>query len=168
MRLAPQPISAASFGPFGLLIDVEGREAEAINAGTTARHSDLAALDLRGPNVDPTLAIYVARARTFPLAISTLERHAQAAQVFLPMGLHRFVVVVAPGTGAPEWERLRAFVTSPGQGVALHRGTWHHGLIALGDGDRFAVIEGGNYRADTLEAAAPRAIELAAPVGDPE
>jgi ureidoglycolate lyase len=47
----------------------------------------------------------------------------------------------------------------------LHRGTWHHGLVALGDGDRFAVIEGANYRADSQEIAAPRPIELAAPRG---
>jgi ureidoglycolate lyase len=47
--------------------------------------------------------------------------------------------------------------------VSLNRGCWHHGLVALGSGDRFAVIEGGNYRDDTEEAAAPRPIELAEP-----
>ena len=73
---------------------------------------------------------------------------------------HRFVVVVAPGKETPDWAALRAFVTKPGSGVALQRGCWHHGLIALGDGDRFAVIEGGDYRADTEEVAAPRPIEL--------
>lgn len=163
MRIVPEEISAAGFAAFGILVDAHDREPEMINAGTTARHSDLAALDLRGPGVDPMLGIYVARARAFPLAIEKLERHAQAAQVFLPLGMHRFVVVVAPGTHAPEWERLRAFVTRPGQGVALHRGTWHHGLVALGDGDRFAVIEGGGYRGDTLEVAAPRALVVDAP-----
>jgi hypothetical protein len=36
-------------------------------------------------------------------------------------------------------------------------------LIALGDGDRFAVMEGGNYRIDTVEVAAVADIELHAP-----
>jgi ureidoglycolate lyase len=163
MRIEPEEISAGSFAPFGLLVDARAREPETINAGTTARHSDLAPLDLRAPGVDPMLGIYVARARAFPLAVEKLERHAQAAQVFLPLGMHRFVVVVAPGEHAPEWERLRAFVTHPGQGIALNRGTWHHGLIALGDGDRFAVIEGGRYREDTTEVVAPLPLVLAAP-----
>ena len=161
--LIPIEISAAAFRPFGTLIDAGAVSPEAINDGTTMRHSDLAALDLRGGSRDPVLGIYVASARRFPLRIARLERHQSAAQVFLPLGNHRFVVVVAPGSEMPQWEGLRAFVTRPGQGVVLHRGCWHHGLVALGDGDRFAVVEGGDYRADTHEAAAPHAIELEAP-----
>jgi ureidoglycolate lyase len=118
---------------------------------------------VRGAGRDPALGIYVAKARRFPLRIERLERHRQASQTFLALGAHRFVVVVAPGVDAPDWEGLRAFVTAPGQGVSLARGCWHHGLVALGDGDRFAVIEGGDYRRDTYEAAAPAAIELDAP-----
>jgi|KBSSwiStaDraftv2_1062776.scaffolds.fasta_scaffold751547_2 ureidoglycolate lyase len=153
-------ITAGAFAPFGTLIDAAAVAPEAINDGTTLRHPDLAALDLRGGARDPVIGIYVASARRFPLGIAKLERHRRAAQVFLPLGPHRFVVVVAPGKEAPDWAALRAFVTKPGSGVALQRGCWHHGLIALGDGDRFAVIEGGDYRADTEEVAAPRPIEL--------
>ena len=162
-RLLPRRFDGGAFAPYGIVIATEGRASEPINAGTTQRFSDLAALDLRSPERDPVLGIYVARARAFPLRIEKLERHRQAAQVFLPLGPQRFIVVVAPGGDSPQWDRLEAFVTSPGQGVSLRRGCWHHGLVALGDGDRFAVIEGGNYRDDTQEAAAPGAIELAAP-----
>ena len=155
-RLHARAITVAAFAPYGTLIDTATRSPEAINDGTTQRHSDLATLDLR----DPVLGIYVAQARRLPLAIAKLERHREAAQVFLPLGGHRFVVVVAAGEDAPDWGRLEAFITAPGQGVSLRRGCWHHGLVALGDGDRFAVLEGGNYRADTVEVAAPEAIEL--------
>jgi ureidoglycolate lyase len=161
-RLRARGIDAGAFAPFGTLIDAGARAPELINAGTTRRHSDLATLDLRAPERDPVLGIYVADARVFPLRVEKLERHRQAAQVFLPLGAHRFIVVVAPGEDAPDWPRIEAFVTQPGQGIALKRGCWHHGLIALGDGDRFAVIEGGGYRADTIEAFAPDAIELQA------
>ena len=162
-RLLPHGFDGGAFAPYGTVIATEGRASESINAGTTQRFPDLAALDLRTPDRDPFIGIYVARARAFPLRIEKLERHRQAAQVFLPLGAHRFIVVVAPGVDAPQWERMEAFITSPGQGVCLRRGCWHHGLVALGDGDRFAVIEGGNYRDDTQEVAAPGAIELAAP-----
>jgi ureidoglycolate lyase len=162
-RLEAQPLAAEAFAPFGIVIDTAGRAAEAINDGTTERFSSLAALDLRGPASDPVLGIYVARARAFPLRIARLEHHRQAAQVFVPLGAHRFVVVVAPGANQPQWDGIRAFVSAPGQAVSLRRGCWHHGLVALADGDRFAVIEGGGYRDDTREIAAPEPIELLSP-----
>jgi ureidoglycolate lyase len=162
--LRARSIAAAEFAPFGTLIDADTKAPELINDGTTRRYPDLAALDLRAPGRDPVLGIYVAQARRFPLEIAKLERHSQAAQVFLPLGPHRFIVIVAPGAETPDWNDVAAFITAPGQGVALRRGCWHHGLVALGDGDRFAVIEGGNYRADTVEVTAPRRIEVAAPV----
>ena len=162
-RLIPRGFDSGAFAPYGIVIATEGRASESINAGATQRFPDIAALDLRTPDRDPVLGIYVARARVFPLRIEKLERHRQAAQVFLPLGAQRFIVVVAPGVDAPQWDRAQAFITAPGQGVSLRRGCWHHGLVALNDGDRFAVIEGGNYRDDTQEATAPGSIELAAP-----
>jgi len=163
LLIVPAEITAEAFAPFGTLIDAAAVKPEAINDGTTMRHSDLAALDLRAGERDPVIGIYVASARRFPLRLAKLERHRQASQVFVPMGDHRFVVVVAAGVEAPDWGALHAFLTRPGQGVSLRRGCWHHGLVALGDGDRFAVIEGGDYRKDTEEVEAPQAIELAAP-----
>lgn len=158
-----QLISTAAFEPFGLLIQSGSGPIEVINDGSTQRHSDLAALDLRGPESDPVVAVYVAQARRFPLPIVRLEQHREASQTFVPLGVQRFVVVVASGKDAPDWTSVAAFLTEPGQGVSLRRGCWHHGLIALGDGDRFVVIEGGNYRRDTFEIAAPGTIVLCAP-----
>ena len=159
--LVAAPLDALSFANYGDVIDVAGRTPEAINDGTTRRYSDLARLDtgMRGG----VLGIYEARARTLPIDIARLERHREAAQVFIPLGAQRFIVVVAPGTEMPDWDGVRAFITSPGQGVALKRACWHHGLVALNDGDRFAVIEGANYRADTVEVEAPYAIRLLKP-----
>jgi ureidoglycolate lyase len=155
------PIDALTFANYGDLIDVAGREPETINDGSTRRYPDLARLDMgmRGG----VLGIYEAQARELPLDVKRLERHREAAQVFIPLGTQRFIVVVAPGTDAPEWDGVRAFITAPGQGVALKRACWHHGLVALNDGDRFAVIEGANYRADTAEMEAPYAIRLLKP-----
>ena len=102
-RLHARPITAAAFAPFGTLIDAAAKSPEAINDGTTQRHSDLATLDLR----DPVLGIYVAQARSLPLRIAKVERHREAAQVFLPPGDHRFIVLAAAGADAPDWQRPR-------------------------------------------------------------
>jgi ureidoglycolate lyase len=158
-----QGIDAKEFSRFGVVIDAGGATPELINEGTTKRFADLAAFDAGDSPASPTIGIYLADARSFPLRIARLERHRQAGQAFIPLGMHCFVVVVAPGREIPEWEQIRAFVTGPGQGISLHRGTWHHGLVSLNDADRFAVIEGGNYRADTQEIIAPEELWLDGP-----
>ena len=162
-KLTCRPLDRAAFAPFGTVIEAAGARVDLINDGSTRRYSDLASVDLRGPARDPVIGLYEASARRFPLRLLRLERHAQASQVFIPLGVHRFIVVVAPGDEAPGWAGLAAFASAPGQGVCLKRGCWHHGLVALGDGDRFVVIEGGDYRNDTVEVDAPETIELVAP-----
>ena len=161
--LVAAPIDARTFENFGDLIDARSRVPELINDGTTRRYSDLVQVDV-GRRGNPVLSIYDASARAFPLAIRRLERHREASQVFLPLGTQRFIVIVAPGLDAPEWENIRAFMTAPGQGVALRRACWHHGLVALDDGDRFAVLEGANYREDVAEVGAPYEVTLLQPL----
>ena len=161
--LVAAPIEARSFANYGELVETGARASEAINDGTTRRFAG-ARLDVVAGGGDPLLNLYVAMARAFPLRLARLERHREAAQAFLPLGAHRFIVVVAPGLEAPDWSAVRAFITEPGQGVVLKRATWHHGLVALGDGDRFAVIEGANHREDTAEVAAPYELTLLRPV----
>jgi ureidoglycolate lyase len=166
-RIACQAISAQGFAPFGALIDAAAATPELINDGSTRRYADLARLDINAAGADPVIGIYVASARNFPLRFSSLERHRQASQVFIPLGMQRFIVAVAPGGDRPDWSRLAAFLTEAGQGISLHRGTWHHGLIALNDGDRFAVIEGSNYRSDSEVISLPEPVLLDASVRRP-
>jgi ureidoglycolate lyase len=80
-----------------------------------------------------------------PLTIRTLERHRFAAQTFIPLASVRYLVVVAPNRtadGAPDLDRLRAFIAGPGQGVCYRRGTWHHGLTVLDRPGDFVVMMG--------------------------
>ncbi len=163
--LSCQELSATAFAPFGAVIDAQGRTPEFINDGTTARYADLASLDLCAHPADgaPRIHLYVASARRFPLRLARLERHHRASQVFIPLNGQRFIVVVAPGAAQPEWEGMQAFLSMPGQAISLHRMCWHHGLVALNDGDRFAVIEGGSYRTDTEEMSVPEEVLLELP-----
>ncbi|WP_019143129.1 ureidoglycolate lyase [Noviherbaspirillum massiliense] len=161
-HLACHPLNASAFAPFGTVIDTEGRTADLINEGTTRRYADLASLDLCSDG-NPRLHLYLASARAFPLRLTQLERHRHASQVFIPLNGQRFIVVVAPGAAQPEWENIQAFLSAPGQAIALHRGSWHHGLLALNEGDRFAVIDGAGYRSDTEEMPLPEEILLDLP-----
>ncbi len=86
------------------------------------------------------LAVFRAQARTFPLPIAELERHALGSQVFVPLGTRRFVIVVAPAGAAADAVTPSAFVTDGAQGIVLAPGVWHHALLAVDAGD-FAVIE---------------------------
>lgn len=164
MKLVPcQAITEAAFAPYGQLIQAGKGQVDLINDGSTQRHSDLATLDLLASGRDPVLSVYVSQARRLPLTIARLEQHRAASQTFVPLGPQRFIVVVAAGGVAPDWSTVVAFVTEPGQGVSLGRGCWHHGLVALNDGDRFVVIEGGGYRCDTFEVEAADEIVLERP-----
>ena len=143
--LHPEPMTPQAFAAYGTVVapfphDQPPAGARAINGGTTWRLDLLADLDLHQGGGTPGLAVYSAAARTFPLALEEMERHTQGSQSFLPLGIARFVVVVAPAGAAPNASDLKAFITNGQQGVVLHPGTWHHGLVAV-DAGSFAVVE---------------------------
>jgi ureidoglycolate lyase len=140
MELTAQPITAAAFGPYGWLLDAEGHVGRSVNDGTSLRVDGLSGLDLNAAGGTPCLAVFRARARDPRGPWRTLERHRLGTQTFVPLAGARCVVLVALGDAAPVVATLAAFVVSGRQGVTLRPGTWHHGLIALDDGD-FVVLE---------------------------
>jgi ureidoglycolate lyase len=144
--LSPVPLTATGFAAYGTVVEPFAHAhppppgARAINDGTTWRLDLMADLDLHQGGGTPGLAVYSATARTFPLALQEMERHTQGSQSFLPLTGARFVVVVALPGAAPGASELKAFITNGQQGVVLHPGTWHHGLVAVQAGS-FAVVE---------------------------
>jgi ureidoglycolate lyase len=145
MNLTPEPLTALAFAPFGTVIDALPSSVDTgtdlINAGSAARTEAVRALDLVRDDGRAVLALYQARARTFPFEAVVLERHRLSDQVFLPLGAAlRCVLLVAPAGPAPAASALRAFITTGAQGVRIGAGTWHHPLLALQDGT-WAVIE---------------------------
>ena len=143
-RLVPQPLTATAFAPFGVVVELPEPQAgiaqRAINSGTTQRHDLLPDMQLTAEGGVPMLAIFRAQPRSFPMPITEMERHALGSQTFIPLGGHRFVVVVAPVGKAPQAGDLRAFITNGHQGITLAPGVWHHPLMAVEGGD-FDVIE---------------------------
>lgn len=133
-----EPLTAATFAPFGDVLDVSGDPDKMINQEMCGRYHDRAEIDVTDGKAG--ISLFSAQARSFPIALDMVERHPDGSQAFIPMSLDPFVVVVAPDeNGVPG--KPRAFLTEPGQGVNYHRGTWHGVLTPLHAPGLFAVVD---------------------------
>jgi ureidoglycolate lyase len=68
-------------------------------------------------------------------AVVWLERHMHMTQLFVPLGLEPFAMVLAPpnherGAQTPDIDTVTAFAIPPGHALLLHIGTWHDFPIA--------------------------------------
>lgn len=77
-----------------------------------------------------------------PMEIRMLERHPLGSQAFYPVDGGRMLIVVAP-PGELDESKIRAFISTPDQGVNYARGTWHHPLLCLQHPGRFLVVDRG-------------------------
>ena len=133
-----EPLTVAAFAPFGDVLDVSGEPDKIINQGLCGRYHDRAAVDVIDGKAG--ISLFNAQARQLPLVLDMVERHPDGSQAFLPMSFSPFLVIVAPDeNGKPG--RPRAFLSTAGQGVNYHRGTWHGVLTPLHAPGLFAVID---------------------------
>ena len=131
-----QPLTADAFAPFGDVIQLRDAPDKMINAGLCGRHHDLALLDF-GEDGRAGISLFDAHPRSLPYALDLLERHPEGSQAFIPMTQNPFLVIVSETAHS----RPQAFLTMPGQGINLHRGTWHGVLTPLAAPGLFAVID---------------------------
>ena len=133
-----EPLTVAAFAPFGDVLDVSGEPDKIINQGLCGRYHDRAAVDVTDGKAG--ISLFNAQARQLPLVLDMVERHPDGSQAFLPMSFTPFLVIVAPDeNGKPG--RPRAFLSTAGQGVNYHRGTWHGVLTPLHAPGLFAVVD---------------------------
>ena len=136
--LAARPLTAEAFAPYGDVLEAAGDPDKVINQGRCGRFHDRARLDFSDGRAG--ISIFHSRPVTLPWQVDLLERHPEGSQAFVPMSDHPFLVVVARDhDGAPA--DLEAFVTTPGQAINFHRGTWHGVLTPLSGPGIFAVID---------------------------
>jgi ureidoglycolate lyase len=147
LMLDPQPLSDATFAPFGHVISGSSDSGRPINHGSSQRVDQPGALALHAEGGQPVLAVFRAQAQAPQGPWRELERHRLGTQSFVPLRGARCIVLVALGEHAPDPATLAAFVVDGGQGFTLSAGTWHHPLIALDDGD-FVVLERGAQAVD--------------------
>ena len=93
-----------------------------------------------GPSGRAGISIFNAEKRDLPYTLDLVERHPEGSQAFIPMTLEPFLVIVAEDDGGKP-SKIRAFITSPGQGINLLRNTWHGVLTPLSAPGLFAVID---------------------------
>lgn len=146
--LQVQPLSAEAFKPFGDVIQAnDAAKHFSINQGYAERYDRLALVDANDLGGQAGISIFRAKARPMPIELSVLEKHPLGSQAFMPMSGHAYLVVVAPGGNAPEIDKAQCFLASATQGVNYAKGTWHHPLLALHDGD-FLVVDRSGAKAD--------------------
>ncbi len=137
--LRTEPLTKDAFAPFGDVIEAAGDPTKLINQGLCGRYHDLANLDF-GPGGRAGISLFQSELRRLPYQLDMVERHPDGCQAFLPMDPEPFLVIVADDQdGTPG--KPRAFLTTPGQGVNYHRGTWHGVLTPRGGSGLFAVID---------------------------
>jgi ureidoglycolate lyase len=160
-------LTREAFAPFGDVVIAERADITPVmvNFGTAARRDDAGSLVNTRPESKPNLATFRCAPWTrFPVLAESMEKHPCSSQLFVPMKVERYLVVVAPGVEAPDVEGLRAFVATPGQGVIYGAGVWHMPLIVFGTPAEFVMFvwEAGT-REDCVVAKLPEAIEITLP-----
>ena len=162
MDIPAEPLTPEDFAPFGDVLEAEGAPDRLINQGLCGRFHDRARLDFGGGRAG--ISVFKAEARALPYRLDLVERHPLGSQAFLPMSLDPFLVIVAEGQ-EPIPGRIRAFLTSPGQGVNLLRNTWHGVLTPLQAPGLFAVVDRIGEGSNLEEYWLPEALTVYGSVG---
>ena len=134
-RIEAPPITREAFAAFGEVVLAERADITPImvNFGTAARRNHAGRMENLRPNAAPNLASFCCEPWSrFPVIAESMEKHPYSSQLFVPMKVERYLVVVAPGGDAPDVEGLRAFIAHPGEGVIYGPGVWHMPLIVFG------------------------------------
>ncbi|MCF6367519.1 ureidoglycolate lyase [Rhizobium halophilum] len=138
IELPIRPLTAATFAPFGDVIEADPSTMRLINGGTTERFHRLSVAEAEGEGV--IISLFRGQPRRFPYEIAMMERHPFGSQSFSPLSGRPFLVAVAEDEdGRPGQPQV--FLATGRQGVNYRRNVWHHPLMALGDVSDFLVVD---------------------------
>ena len=137
VAIKPEPLTKASFAPFGDVIEIDGAQHYPINQGFAERFNDLARVDVGTGAVN--ISIVTAAARQRPIALKLMERHPLGSQIFYPLQDRPWLVVVC--VEPQDTKSFRAFRATGRQGINYARNTWHFPLLVLEDESRFLVVD---------------------------
>ncbi len=140
--LSWEPLTREAFAPFGDVIAVDVESGRDANQGSARRVDFLAALESSRPGARANVVAIHSLPRPLPFDVVLLERHAHSSQLFSPMRVKRYVVIVAPTlpSGGPDEAGLRAFLAAPTQAIKYRKGTWHHPLLVLDEAADFTML----------------------------
>lgn len=142
MKLTVEPLTPATFAPFGEVISTAtARDEYKINLGTTTRFHDISRVDVGDEGGTPIISIFRGTPRPMPIEIRMMERHPLGSQAFVPLSGQKFLIVVAGGSDIPAPEKLRAFISDGSQGVTYAKNVWHHPLLVLEPESDFLIVD---------------------------
>lgn len=124
-----EPLSAETFRPFGQVAQPGLGKVKEIREGTVRLTRTPTLLDRDAEAVDLALDFYEAMPEKGCMSIAQAEIHPHSAQLFVPLDLVPYLVIVWPGH--PDHTAPRAFVGQGTQAVIYAPGVWHHGIVAL-------------------------------------
>ena len=154
-----QPLTADAFSPYGEVLNLFAPAHQTINQGTSGRLDLPAGLDLAGDQGQAAMAVFHALAQNPEGPCHMLERHQHGSQTFVPLTGARCRLLVALGQDQPDLRTLVCFDVTGQQGFTLHKGTWHHPLMALEKG-AFLVIERRGLSVDCEIHSLPSSVRL--------
>jgi ureidoglycolate lyase len=143
LRLAP--LTSDAFKPFGAVIEPPALPGE--------RSFYTQWLGSSRSGMEPRLHVNHVPASSLPYAVEVLERHPYAAQIFLPLDVASYVIVVAPPAlnGDPDTDKAQGFVASGTVGIVYAPGVWHAGMTVLARTGSFGVLMWRNDTDDDEE-----------------
>jgi ureidoglycolate lyase len=133
MRIQIESLSTEAFEQFGTIITASADSPRVYFPATLS--------NLR-PHAELTLSTAHYQPEKLPITANVMERHRYSAQVFLPLDVERFFVLVAPHlpVGGPDMERARGFIVPGNLGISYRPDTWHHPSIVLDRPGVFTVL----------------------------
>ncbi|HWT00089.1 MAG TPA: ureidoglycolate lyase [Pyrinomonadaceae bacterium] len=129
VHLKVQPMTREAFAPFGVLIDSRGSVEIDLGEG--------------GPSLTG------ATSEWRPFRFDFMARHKRTMQVFSPLVSSQSVIAVAPpnDAGAPDVDRVVAFLVDGRLPYAYHKGTWHTPPFPIKEWASYLVVD----RSGTLD-----------------
>ena len=139
------PLTPEAMSPFGSIISAP------TNTGDRSVYSHW--LGSARAGMTPGFHVNHLLPKALPYAIDVMERHRYSAQLFLPLDVARYVVVVAPtaNDGSPDIAAARALLAPKNIGVVYAPGVWHAGATVLERHGSFGVLMWRNDSADDEE-----------------
>jgi ureidoglycolate lyase len=139
ITLKPEPLTKASFVPFGGVIEIEGAQHFPINQGFAERFNDLARVDVGADGGSVNISIVNAVMRPKPIVLKLMERHPLGSQIFYPLQDRPWLVVVC--VEPRDSKSFRVLWATGRQGINYARNTWHFPLLVLEAESRFLVVD---------------------------
>jgi ureidoglycolate lyase len=124
MQLTLKPLTAGAFARYGRTIEPPEAGGETVLHTLLGQGLETAALCAKLDTHAP---------RTLPFAAPAMERHEHTEQLFVPLGLARYVVAAClPGSDeAPDLATLAGFIVQGPVGICYRRGVWHLPITIL-------------------------------------